>query len=53
MYRCKVCGYVYDEVNGDPGNGIQEGTSFDDLPDTWHCPVCSVAKEYFEEIEDR
>jgi len=25
-YVCTVCGYVYDEVAGDPENGIAPGT---------------------------
>ena len=50
-YQCKVCGYVYDPEEGDPDNGIAPGTSFEDLPETWYCPVCSVYKEDFEPVE--
>ncbi|QKG79736.1 rubredoxin [Tenuifilum thalassicum] len=50
MYRCKVCGYIYDESVGDPEHGIPAGTPFEELPDTWHCPVCQVSKEHFEEV---
>lgn len=52
MYKCKVCGYIYDEEVGDPNRGISEGTSFEDLPETWLCPVCNVSKEYFEELQE-
>ena len=45
---CTVCGYVYDPAVGDPVNGIQAGTAFEDLPDTWVCPECGVDKEMFE-----
>ncbi len=48
-YKCSVCGYVYDPQKGDPDNGIEPGTSFDDLPDDWVCPVCGVGKDQFEE----
>ena len=41
QYTCLVCGYVYDPVHGDPDQGIEPGTSFDDLPDDWECPVCA------------
>lgn len=51
MYRCKVCGYVYDPDQGDPVQGIEAGTSFEDLPDDWRCPVCSVSKDDFFEID--
>ncbi|MGQ9732930.1 MAG: rubredoxin [Candidatus Zipacnadales bacterium] len=46
-YVCDVCGYVYDPVKGDPDNGIEPGTAFDDLPDDWTCPVCGAAKSEF------
>jgi rubredoxin len=48
-YVCTVCGYVYDEAIGDPEHGIKPGTKFEDIPDTWVCPVCGVGKELFEE----
>lgn len=47
-YVCKVCGYVYDPEKGDPDNGIDPGTKFEDIPDDWVCPVCGVGKEDFE-----
>ena len=47
-YVCSVCGYVYDPADGDTDNGIAAGTSFDDLPDDWTCPVCGAAKDLFE-----
>ena len=28
--------------------GIKPGTSFEDLPDDWVCPVCGEGKEMFE-----
>jgi len=46
-YVCDVCGYVYDPQKGDPENGIAPGTKFEDLPDTWVCPLCSVGKVQF------
>ncbi|NIQ96056.1 MAG: rubredoxin, partial [Desulfuromonadales bacterium] len=27
-YRCIICDYIYDPAEGDPGNGIDPGTSF-------------------------
>jgi len=47
-YVCQVCGYVYDPAAGDPDNGIEPGTSFEDLPDDWTCPVCGAGKDEFE-----
>ena len=50
-YRCIPCDYIYDPALGDPDNGINPGTAFEDLPDNWQCPVCFVGKEEFEPIE--
>lgn len=50
-YKCSVCGYVYDPAKGDPDNGIAPGTSFENLPDTWSCPVCGATKDMFEPVE--
>lgn len=45
---CVPCGYVYDPEEGDPNNGIDRGTPFEDLPEDWVCPVCGVDKSLFE-----
>jgi flavin reductase (DIM6/NTAB) family NADH-FMN oxidoreductase RutF/rubredoxin len=47
-YVCSVCGYVYDPLQGDPGSGIAPGTTFEDVPDSWTCPVCGADKSKFE-----
>ena len=49
-FKCTACGYVYDEEEGDPSNGIDPGTLFTDLPDDWVCPVCGTEKEDFIEL---
>ena len=51
-YRCKVCGWIYDEAKGDPENGIAPGTRFEDLPAEFICPLCGAPKEEFEVVED-
>ena len=48
-YRCTVCGYVYDPVEGDPDGGIVPGTEFKDIPENWECPVCGIGKSDFVE----
>jgi len=50
-YQCPVCGYIYDPAEGDPENGHNPGTAFEDLPDNWVCPVCGVDKSEFEPAE--
>ena len=47
-YTCMPCGWTYDPEKGDPENGIAPGTSFDELPDDWTCPVCGVGKQLFD-----
>ena len=50
-YKCEVCGYVYDPQLGDPDNGIEPGTAFEDLPEDRVCPLCQEGKEVFEPID--
>jgi flavin reductase (DIM6/NTAB) family NADH-FMN oxidoreductase RutF/rubredoxin len=50
-YRCTVCGYVYDPELGDPDSGIAPGTPFEELPDSWVCPICGATKDQFEKEE--
>ena len=50
-YECEVCGYIYDEAAGDPDNGIAPGTKWEDVPEDWVCPLCSVGKDQFKEAE--
>jgi rubredoxin len=44
IYECGACGYKYDPEKGDPENGIEPGTAFEDLPEDWECPVCGMGK---------
>lgn len=47
-YRCKICGYIYDPEKGDTGSGIEPGVPFEQLPETWICPICGATKDNFE-----
>jgi len=49
---CTVCDYIYDPELGDPDNGVEPGTAFEDLPDDWVCPDCGVEKDMFELLEE-
>ena len=40
VYRCKVCGYIFDEN--------REGRPFTTLS---HCPICHVGQQKIEKIE--
>ena len=51
-YRCVLCGYIYDPAQGDPDNGVEPGTAFEDLPDGWCCPDCGAGVDDFEPVDD-
>jgi rubredoxin len=51
-WMCESCGYIYNPADGDPDGGIPAGTAFEDIPDTWFCPVCGARKRDFEPYED-
>lgn len=48
-YECP-CGYVYDPETGDPENGVEAGTLWDDVSEDWVCPTCGLEKDVFIEI---
>lgn len=50
-YVCILCGYLYNEAEGDPEHGIAPGTPWADVPDDWCCPECGLAKKDFEMAE--
>lgn len=49
-YACEICGWEYDEETGDPENGLEPGTLFDELPDDFECPLCGAGKEDFAAV---
>jgi rubredoxin len=50
-YICANCGYIYDPAQGDPMNDIAPGTAFDELPDSWVCPLCYADKGQFDPLD--
>lgn len=50
-YMCLICGWIYDEAEGAPEEGIPAGTRWEDVPPNWTCPECGARKEDFEMIE--
>ena len=46
-YQC-VCGWIYDEAEGCPDEGIAPGTLWADVPDDFCCPDCGLPKSDFE-----
>jgi rubredoxin len=49
-YECRACGYVYEPNKGDSKTNTPAGTSFEELPATWRCPVCGASRSAFANI---
>lgn len=50
-WECVLCGFVYDEAQGLPEDGIAPGTRWEDVPADWTCPDCAAPKADFSELE--
>ncbi len=50
-YGCMICGWIYDEEAGDEELGFAPGTTFEELPEDFVCPLCGVDKEQFDLAE--
>lgn len=52
MWQCQTasCGYTYDPDRGDRKAKIPKGVKFEDLPDSWKCPVCGGSKKCFQSL---
>ena len=46
-----TCGYIYNEADGEPEDGIAPGTAWEDVPEDWICPECGTPKSDFEMVE--
>jgi rubredoxin len=49
-WMCLICGWIYDESEGLPEEGIAAGTRWDQVPMNWTCPECGARKEDFEMV---
>ncbi|WP_288253743.1 rubredoxin [uncultured Hydrogenophaga sp.] len=47
QWLCLPCGHIYDPAQGDPEHGIAAGTRFEDVNESYVCPVCGVGKDEF------
>ncbi|ABN06424.1 Rubredoxin-type Fe(Cys)4 protein [Methanocorpusculum labreanum Z] len=43
-WYCIYCGWIYDEEKGDPAHNVAPGTKYEDIPDSWKCPLCLIPK---------
>jgi rubredoxin len=46
-YKCSICGFIYNPVEGDASSGIEPEIPFSDLPPDYLCPVCGAGKDEF------
>lgn len=46
-FECTACTYLYEPLKGDDRNNISPNTPFEDLPDSYTCPVCRTPKRRF------
>ena len=51
IWQCVVCGFIYNEAEGIPEDGIAAGTPWEDVPLDWACPECAVSKDEFVMVE--
>lgn len=47
-YECVICGFIYDEAEGLPDDGIPPGTRWEEIPEDWECPDCGISKSEFD-----
>jgi rubredoxin---NAD+ reductase len=51
LWICAICGWIYDESRGVPEDGIPPGTAWQNVPETWVCPLCGVGKDEFVMVQ--
>lgn len=49
-YKCKICGYIYDEEAGEPRTDTSPGINFNDLSSNWSCPQCGAKTNRFQKM---
>lgn len=52
MYQCQTtnCGCIYNPDRGDKRGKVPAGTSFQELPEQWKCPVCGAGTKAFRPL---
>ena len=49
-WECVICGFIYDEEQGLPSEGLDPGTKWEDVPEDWECPDCGTSKFDFDMV---
>ena len=50
-YICTLCGYIFDEEQGLPDQGISPGAKWGDVPENFLCLECGTDKNMFELVD--
>ena len=50
IYQCKDCLTIYDETVGEPDNNIAPKNAFEQLPESYCCPMCEANKSSFKKV---
>jgi rubredoxin len=50
-WMCVICGWIYNEADGAPAEGIPAGTPWGDVPPDWQCPECGARRTAFDMVE--
>jgi rubredoxin len=51
-YQCTICGHIYNPAEGDPTQNIAPDTPFEEVPESWVCPICGAEKSQFREVPE-
>ena len=49
-YKCKICGYTYDEDKGEHRRNLAPGTVWEDVPEDFKRPLYGAPKKMFEKV---
>lgn len=50
IHQCQMpnCGYIYNSERGCKKSKVPKDVPFEELPDTWRCPLCGANKTMFK-----
>lgn len=52
MWQCQMpsCGYIYNAEKGCKKTKTPKGIPFEELPESWICPLCGANKKMFKAL---
>jgi rubredoxin len=52
MWQCQMqnCGYIYNPEKGCKKSKIPKDVPFEELPNTWRCPLCGASHKMFKPV---